>query len=293
MNSSLQNRKIEVPALEFRHVTFGFEEPVIKDVSFKLNHGATIVITGRHESGKSVLLRLANGLFQPDEGEILIEGQHIEKLDEQDLLKIRGNSICLVFQESALFTSLTVYDNVAFRLREQEWDEELIDKSVRELLRFVNLEDSVDKYYEELSVGMKRRLEIARSLVGWPPIMLFDEPTSGIDPVNTKYILNLILGARDIHKVSSLYVTKELWEINYIDTHYVEQHEEKIAVAERDEQHICETDVLVLENGSVAFYGKPGEFDISSLPAVLDLTHPKGTMYRADEFSPLHLSASK
>lgn len=283
MYSSLESAKTEVPALEFRHVTFGFDEyPVLSDISFKLNHGATLIITGEHESGKTVLLRLANGLLKADEGEILIEGKHIETLSEDELLKIRGNTICLIFQESALFTSLTVYDNVAFRLRENDWEDEEIDKAVRELLRFVNLEDSTEKYYEELSVGMRRRLEIARGLVGWPPIMLFDEPTAGLDPVNTKQILNLILGARDIHKVSLIYVTKELWELHYLDAHYVERNNDgSISAMERDEQHPRETDVLVLDNGCVGFFGKPADFENSESPSVLNLTHPKGMLHHA------------
>jgi phospholipid/cholesterol/gamma-HCH transport system ATP-binding protein len=284
MNSAME-RAIEVPAVEFRHVSLSFGEvQVLSDISFKLNHGETLIITGEHESGKTVLLHLANGLLSPDKGEIFIEGKHIEKMSEDELLQIRGHSICLVFQENALFTSLNVYDNVAFRLREQGWDEEEVDKAVYELLLFVHLEESMGKYYEELSVGMRRRLEIARGLVGWPPIMLFDEPTSGLDPVNTKQILNLILGARDIHKVSLIYVTKELWEIYYLDTHYVEKDDDgSISVKERDKQHPRNTDVLVLEQGSIVFLGKPGEFKNSELPAVLNLIHPKGLLQRAVE----------
>jgi phospholipid/cholesterol/gamma-HCH transport system ATP-binding protein len=273
------NHKINnVPVLEFRNVSFGFEDhQVLSDISFKLNKASTLIITGTHQSGKSVLMRLAIGLMPPDEGEIIIEGTHIEKMPEDQLLNIRANTIGLVFQESALFTSLTVYDNVAFRLREQGWEETRLDPIVREILRFVNLDNSLEKYWEELSVGMRRRLEIARALAGWPPLMLFDEPTAGLDPINTKDILNLILGARDIHNVSSLYVTKELWELWYIDTHYVTQNPDgTINVHQKDEKHPQNTNVLVLKDGKLGFYGKPSEFEHSTMPEVLELTHPKG-----------------
>lgn len=279
-----EHKTNDVPVLEFRNVSFGFEEQeVLSNISFCLNQGSTLIITGTHQSGKSVLMRLAIGLMPPDEGEIIIEGKHIEKLPEQQLLDIRSNTIGLVFQESALFTSLTVYDNVAFRLRERGWEESRLDPIVREILSFVNLEDSIDKFWEELSVGMRRRLEIARALAGWPPLMLFDEPTAGLDPVNTKDILNLILGARDIHNVSSLYVTKELWEIWYIDSHYVKKNPDgTFTVCERDEEHYKNTNVLVLKDGNISFYGKPNEFEISTLPEVLELTHPKGLLKRIE-----------
>lgn len=272
---------LTTPILEFRHVGVGFEQPVLIDINFKLMPGESIVITGEHQSGKSVLLRLANGLFSADQGEILIAGQHIESLDEQALLKIRGSAICLVFQESALFTSLTVFDNVAFRLREHGWAEDQIEPAVTELLRFVNLTDSKDKYYEELSGGMRRRLEIARALVGWPPIMLFDEPTAGLDPITTKQILNLILGARDIHKVSALYVTKELWEIDYLNNHYVIQSPDgSLTALARPRSIAGKTNVLVLKQGRVAFYGNPEQFHESQAEPVLNLTHPQGTIPR-------------
>jgi phospholipid/cholesterol/gamma-HCH transport system ATP-binding protein len=282
MSMKTAGDNVEIPALEFRHVSFGFDQgDVLTDINFQLKPGSIMVITGEHGSGKSVLLHLANGLLKPDEGEILIAGRHIENLEEEQLLDIRGKQISLVFQESALFTSLTVYENAAFRLEEMGWPQAKIYPAVREILRYVNLEKSMNKMWEELSVGMRRRLEIARGLIGWPTIMLFDEPTAGLDPVNTKQILNLILGARDLHNVTLLYVTKELWEINYFDRHYIVQDENgsMLAIA-RDEQHARETNVLVLERGKAAFYGSPIEFEHSSLAAVLNLTHPQGTMAR-------------
>ena len=171
-------------AVEFRNVSISFDsQPVLSDVSFKLRPGGMIILTGESGSGKSVLLRLAMGLEKPDTGEILINGREISCLGESDLLAIRGGLMGMVFQEDSLFTGLSVYDNVAYRLDEHGWSEEDTDKAVNEVLWFVGLEGEQEKLPEELSGGMKRRLEIARALVGWPSIMLFDEPTMSLDPI--------------------------------------------------------------------------------------------------------------
>ncbi|HSE99126.1 MAG TPA: ATP-binding cassette domain-containing protein, partial [Blastocatellia bacterium] len=199
------------PAIEFRNVSLSFDQTrALDDVSFELSHGQMIVITGLSLSGKSVLLHLAIGLLEPDEGEILIEGRAIRDLDERELLVLRSSRMGLVFQEDTLFTSMTVYENTAYRLMEHNWSEEDTDRAVEEILRFVGLEKDIEKLPEELSIGMRRRLEIARGLAGWPPIMLFDEPTSGLDPITARQVLDLVIRARDIHNIASLNVTKEL-----------------------------------------------------------------------------------
>ena len=167
----------EPAAIEFRHVSISFDDHrALDDISFRLERGRMICITGVSGSGMSVLLRLAAGLLRPDEGQIFIEGREIEVLDEQDLLALRSASMGIVFQESSLFTGMSVYDNAAYRLDEHGWPEADMDRAVREILSFVGLEEDIDKLPGELSIGMRRRLEFARALVGWPKIMLFAEP---------------------------------------------------------------------------------------------------------------------
>src|SRR5882762_10256677 len=182
-----------------------------------------IFLTGVSGSGKSVLLHLAIGLLKPDSGQIFVDGREIETLDESELVAIRGGLMGMVFQEDSLFTGLTVYENAAYRLEEHGWTEEEIEKAVRDVLRFVGLNGEEDKLPEELSGGMKRRLEFARALIGWQSIMLFDEPTMGLDPIVAVQVMDLIIRARDINKISSIYVTKKLYELPYLATYYASQ----------------------------------------------------------------------
>src|SRR5262249_2698749 len=177
-------------------------------------------ISGSSNSGKSVLLHLAIGLLRPDAGQILIEGRNIAKLSEAELLALRSSSMGIAFQQDTLFTGMSAFENAAYRLVERNWTEQQIEPAVQEVLRFVGLEKDADKLPEELSVGMRRRLEIARSLAGWPRIMLFDEPASGLDPINSRMVLDLVIRARDLQDISILHTTKEAHQIRYIATHY-------------------------------------------------------------------------
>jgi ABC-type multidrug transport system fused ATPase/permease subunit len=155
----------QAPAIEFRNVFLRFDDHVVlNDISFKLDRGEMILLTGVSGSGKSVLLRLAMGLLRPDSGQIFVEGQEIDNLNESELLDIRGGLMGMVFQEDSLFTGLPVYENAAYRLEEHGWLEEEIERAVKEVLRFVGLDGEEEKFPEELSGGMKRRLEIARAL---------------------------------------------------------------------------------------------------------------------------------
>jgi len=292
------------PAIEFRHVSIGFDDkPALEDISLRLERGRMICITGVSGSGMSVLLRLAGGLLRPDEGQVLIEGRQIEGLDEQELLALRSAAIGIVFQEQALFTGMTVYDNTAYRLDEHGWPEDEIQQAVGEILSFVGLDEDTDKLPEELSIGMRRRLEFARALVGWPEIMLFDEATSGLDPLNARVILDLVIRARDIHGISSLYVTKELHEIPYLaDQCAVKDATGEISIrsikADKvDESTIGEDvdkcSVIVLEQGRAVFSGTPAEFEASDLPVVLKLTHPASSAPSSDTYIPDPWSHSK
>ena len=208
------------PAIEFRHVSLSFNEKrALDDISFELAQGEMMFLTGASASGKSVLTHLAMGLLRPDEGQIFVEGREIEALDETELVEIRRRRMGIAFQEDSLFTGLTAYDNAAYRLDEHGVAEDETKRAVLEVLRFVGLEQDAEKFPEELSGGMRRRLEIARALIGWPSIMLFDEPTSSLDPISAAKVLDLIIRARDIQHISSIYVTKKPYEIPYLATH--------------------------------------------------------------------------
>lgn len=278
---SRQDKTKDVPAIEFRHVSLSYDEKlVLDDVSFKLERGEMIFITGVAASGKSVLLKLAIALERPDSGQVFIEGRDAALLDETELLELRGNRLGIVFQEDSLFTGLTVYDNVAYRLIEHNVPDEQTDAAVMEVLRFVGLDRDAEKLPSEMSGGMRRRLELARALVGWRSIMLFDEPASGLDPLTAVQILNLIVRARDVQGMSSIYVTKKLDEIPYIATHRARQIGNKVVIEEvtlPDDLPTCR--VLVLDEGKIVFTGSVAEFEASSLPAVTRLTHAEtGTL---------------
>jgi phospholipid/cholesterol/gamma-HCH transport system ATP-binding protein len=272
MNSSTADNSA-TNAIEFRHVSINFDDnPALVDVSFKLDQGEMIFITGDSGCGKSVLLHLAMGLLKPDSGQIFIAGREIEKLGESELLAIRGGLMGMVFQEDSLFTGLSVYDNAAYRPADHGWSEGRIHQAVSEVLHFVGLDGESDKLPEELSGGMKRRLEIARAMIGWPSIMLFDEPTMGLDPIVALQVLNLIIRARDINRISSLYVTKKPCEIPYL-TNYVavEEGNNGIVICEAPLNQLPRTRIMVLDSGRIVFSGSLNEFQVCDLPAVKGL----------------------
>lgn len=270
MNKSVDDQSA---AIEFRNVSLSFDDkPALIDISFQHDHGELIVLTGVSNSGKSVLLHLAMGLLKPDTGRIFIEGREIETLDESELLAIRGGLMGMVFQEDSLFTGLTVFENAGYRLEEHGWTEEQIDKAVAEVLRFVGLDGEEEKFPEELSGGMKRRLEIARALIGWPSIMLFDEPTMSLDPIVAVQVLDLILRARDINRISSLYVTKKPHEIPYLANYHASKDPNgAIMISEAPIDKLPRTKIIVLDHGKIAFTGSVSEFQMSDLPAIKEL----------------------
>lgn len=232
-----------------------------------------ILLTGVSGSGKSVLLRLAMGLLRPDSGQILIEGKEIQELDEAELVTLRGGLMGMVFQEDSLFTGLQVYENAAYRLEEHHWSEDEIERAVTEVLRFVGLDGEENKFPEELSGGMKRRLEIARALIGWPRIMLFDEPTMSLDPLAALKVLDLVIRARDINRISSLYVTKKIHEISYLANYRAETVSKgEIKIVEASSTNLPATRVMVLEAGEIAFDGSAAEFAKSGVKAIRELT---------------------
>lgn len=271
------------PAVEFRNVSLSLDEVAVLDnVSFKLERGEMIFLTGVSGSGKSVLLHVAIGLLRPDEGQVFVEGREIKDLDETELLAIRGGRMGMVFQSDSLFSGLTVYDNAAYRLVEHGVTEEETDAAVYEVLRFVGLENDAQKLPAELSGGMRRRLEIARALIGFPSIMFFDEPTQSLDPITATQIMNLVIRARDVFGMSSIYVTKRLDEFSYLASHTAAVQNDGSVTISKINPAITppRTRTVVLDNGRIVFAGSVAEFETSSLPAVTHLTQAdNGTVF--------------
>ncbi len=251
------------PAIEVSHVGISFEDKlVLLDVSFQVGRGETLVLLGVTGAGKSVLLKLLLGLLKPDSGRILIEGQDLVPLSENELSLVRRR-MGIVFQEGALFDSLSVYENVAYRLREEgESDEGKIESRVREVLRFVELEDAIDKMPAELSGGMRRRVSVARAIISNPLIMFYDSPTAGLDPVTAHAINVLIAKLRDTQGVSSIVVTHRLQDA-FVLSNYVFSPEKQGLIAARTDGpsgRIDPTRFLVLRDGKVYFHGTREEF---------------------------------
>jgi phospholipid/cholesterol/gamma-HCH transport system ATP-binding protein len=195
------------PLIEFKDVRMAFEEgDVLRGVSFTVLPGETKVFLGESGSGKTLIMKLAAGLLRADQGRIWVMGHNIEQMNEDELLDFRRH-LGFVFQEGALFDSMTVEQNVAFRLREENVPEEEVEQRVRETLRFVELEDAIQKYPAELSGGMRRRVSIARALIDHPPVVFYDSPTAGLDPMTSQTMITLILRGRDLQGVTSLLAT--------------------------------------------------------------------------------------
>ena len=197
----------------FEDVAMTFEDQIVLDgVSFELKRGETKALLGVAGSGKSTILKLCLGLVKPDRGHIYVLGHDVTTMEEEELFDLR-NQVGIVFQESALFDSLTVRENVAFRLMEEKLPEEEIEKRVREALSFVELEHTMDMLPSELSGGMRRRVGIARAIITHPEVLLYDSPTGGLDPITSTTIIELIMKQRDVSKTSALLVSHRLQEI--------------------------------------------------------------------------------
>jgi phospholipid/cholesterol/gamma-HCH transport system ATP-binding protein len=257
--------------IEFRNVHKSFDdEPVLEDVSFKIERGETKVIVGESGSGKSTILKLILGLIQPDSGQILIKGRDIARLPEQELVPIRLN-IGMVFQEGALFDSLSVLENVGYRLFEEaQMSEEEIFSTVSRHLGFVGLTEAIDKMPAELSGGMKRRVGIARALVGSPEVVLYDEPTAGLDPITKRTIVDLMIKLRDLEGVTSVFVTHDLLAATIIANEIASEPENgKIEIKpEKKSLHISNTRFIMLHNASICFEGNYEEMMNSTIPYV-------------------------
>ena len=242
------------PVLVFKNVSIHFEgKHVLTNISFTVERGETLIILGPAGCGKSVLLKLANGLLRPDSGSIEVFGEAIDSLPERKLFALRAR-IGMVFQESALFDSLSVEENVAYQLREQGVSESDARARVVEALKFVQLSQSIDKFPSELSGGMRRRVSIARAIISGPDLILYDSPSGGLDPITSTTIIELVVKQRDVSHTTSLLVTHRLQDGFTLATNRFDQTQGKMEPIPNggiDDS----TRFLVLNEGSVVYHG--------------------------------------
>lgn len=251
-----------IPAIEFRHVTFSYSDDrrILDDVSFQVMRGETLLVLSGSGGGKSTILKLVMGLLKSDAGQILVQGEDITDYDEAELNRVRLK-IGMQFQNAALFDSLTVYDNVAFRCHENNVPEEMVEQEVRRVLSFVNLEEAIEMMPAQLSGGMRIRVGIARALAGRPDIVLLDEPTAGLDPPTARAICELGIKMRDLRDVSSIFVTHGLENVRYLTSTYtcIDGNGEAVFMKEDNRLCLINTKIMMLREGRIIFYGTDEE----------------------------------
>jgi phospholipid/cholesterol/gamma-HCH transport system ATP-binding protein len=252
------------PAIQFEDVRIGFDEgDIFRGVSFRVQPRETMILLGETGTGKTLTLKLAAGLLPPSGGVVRVLGQEISSMEEKDLLDFR-RKIGFVFQEGALFDSMTVADNVAYRLREDGVDEEEIEPRVLEVLRFVELEHTLEQVPPELSGGMRRRVSIARALINKPPVVLYDSPTAGLDPITSQTIITLILRLRDVYGVTALLATHRLQDGFALANFHFDPEDERVVPNARNGSAAeaakrAPTRFLVYRDGGIYFEGEPEE----------------------------------
>jgi phospholipid/cholesterol/gamma-HCH transport system ATP-binding protein len=255
--------------VRFENVSIRFSgPPVLENVSFQVRHGETRILLGPAGVGKSVLLKLSNGLLRPDSGRIFLFGEEITHMAEEELLKLRTRT-GMVFQEGALFDSLTVRDNVGYQLMERHKPIAEIDQRVREALRFVELEHTYDMLPASLSGGMRRRVAIARAIIDQPELLLYDSPTGGLDPVTSTTIDELIVKERDVYGTPSLLVTHRLQDAFTMATHRYDESAGKMILLPGNQTNALTT-FLVLHQGHVVFDGNTEDLVASQDPFIKD-----------------------
>ncbi len=247
-------RDQQQPVVAFDDVSITFDgKPVLKHISFQVTHGETLIILGPAGCGKSVLMKLANGLIAPDSGKICIFGQDLTAMRERDQYKLRER-IGMVFQESALFDSLSVGDNVAYRLNEEGTAPDEAKRRVDEVLNFVVLPHAAAKFPSELSGGMRRRASIARAIISGPDLILYDSPTGGLDPITSTTIIELVVKQRDVSQTTSLLITHRLQDAFMLATHRYNAEAGRMELIPNGGIEDS-TRFLVLNEGSVVYNG--------------------------------------
>lgn len=259
-----------VPVVEFSHVSLAFDgHAVLEDISFTVQHGEMRILLGPAGVGKSVLMKLANGLITPDSGEIRIFGHPLSSLTPREMYDLRAH-IGMVFQESALFDSLNVEDNVAYRLEEEHVPYAEIHTRVVEALRFVELETAIAKFPSELSGGMRRRVSIARAIISNPDLILYDSPTGGLDPITSTTIIELIVKQRDVSQTTSLLITHRIQDAFTLATHCFNPKKNQMELIPNGGID-ARTKFLVLNEGRIVFDGSTAELTGSTDPWLQNL----------------------
>ena len=241
----------------FDRVSLAFDDNVIlKNISFTMITGHTKIILGASGSGKSTILKLILGLLKPDEGVIWVNGERVDEMTERRMMKVRAD-LGMVFQEGALFDSLSVAENVGYKLSEEmRMASDLVRARVEEVLGFIGLAEFADRMPSELSGGQRRRVAIARAMAAKPRILLYDEPTTGLDPITAITVDDEIIKLRDLENVSSILVTHQLRDAFYVATHEAEHgNDGRLEIVHGDEDKVEEAEFMMLKDGGIAFEG--------------------------------------
>ena len=257
----------EQPVIELDKVSLAFDDKVVlREVSFTLRPGHTKIILGASGSGKSTILRLILGLWKPDGGTISVNGERVDNMTELQMMQVRGD-IGMVFQEGALFDSLTVAENVGYKLYEEtDLPLEAVRRRVEEVLGFIGLGEYIDRMPSELSGGQRRRVAIARAMAAKPGIILYDEATTGLDPITAITVDEEIIKLRDFEEVTSIVVTHQLRDAFYVATHEAVRKGARVGIVPADEQKCDEAEFIMLREGLVAFEGNASELRASKDP---------------------------
>ena len=248
------------PIVVFDQVDLAFDEKVIlRQVSFTLQTGHTKIFLGASGAGKSTILRLALGLLRPDAGRIFVNGEQIDRMKEDDLMRVRAD-LGMVFQEGALFDSLTVRENVGYKLSEElHWPPDEVAARVNEVLGFVGLGEFTDRLPSDLSGGQRRRVAIARAMAAKPRILLYDEPTTGLDPITSLTVDEEIIKLRDLEGVSSVLVTHQLRDAFFVAEHAAEWAGSELQFEKADREKSDQAEFIMLKDGRIAFEGNASE----------------------------------
>lgn len=255
------------PSVVFEDVSFAFDEDeVLRHVSFEVPKGSMRFLLGASGSGKSVLLKLILGLFRPDAGIIIVNGQRITDMDERDLLRLRAD-IGMVFQENALFDSLTVDENVGYRLYEEtDMPLDQVRERVLEVLGFIGLADYIDRMPSALSGGQRRRVALARAMTTRPALLLFDDPTTGLDPLTATTVDDEIVKLRDLEQVTSIIATHQIRDAFHVATHRALRTADGVHIVKAEDAAATHAEFMVLHEGRIVFEGRADELLASEDP---------------------------
>jgi phospholipid/cholesterol/gamma-HCH transport system ATP-binding protein len=256
---SSSRRAADAPIIVFDHVSFAFDEhEVLRDVSFTVPHGSMRFLLGASGSGKSVLLKLILGLLRPDSGTIIVNGHRINDLPERDLLGVRAD-IGMVFQENALFDSLTVAENVGYRLYEEtDMPRDDVRRRVEEVLGFIGLGEYTERMPSELSGGQRRRVAVARAMASRPSLLLFDDPTTGLDPLTAITVDDEVVKLRDLEQVTAIVATHQIRDAFYIATHEAARTSDGVRIAPAQSK-VAHAEFMVLHEGQFLFEGQAAD----------------------------------